>query len=785
MRRPFFKFVVASILLGFVGTANAKAAGPADYCDPQWQIGDKMPPPILTRALIFDGQRFMAFGELGTILTSNDGETWSWHPRLDAGSAAPKYALYGNGRYFIGPSLALSLDGQRWEGTTLPAFYTSIAFAGNFFFALGSSTYIYVSKDTLHWWGVPSLPAGVTLTCVAYDSLTERYVAGSTTGDVAISPDGMNWTWYPTPELGSISALINGGGRWLAIKNVQSGKVLLGSGDGENWQVLQTPEIGQGPIAYGAGRFVAFTGFGGYGSSNGMVSLDGVSWIAIPSWTSQPVLALAYGAGRFVAATYMGEIWASSDGFSWHPTGTGNCLPSFSRVFRLGAPPAFYAVGWNGQYEIGIWRSEDGIAWTVVWKGPHNLVAIAYGGGLFVAVNGQGLILSSADGVTWEIVRPRDNQSPMIDAVCYGGGHFVAVGSAGYGLWSPDGKNWTLFPTPDPRGNLTTHALAYGAGRFVLGAVGHSLYSSPDGLSWEKVWDGGSSTFKAVVYGDQGFIAGPSQDLDHPGCLISPDGVHWQTSDPFLFNFNVAWYLNKRYMVLSETAEIFVSSNGVQWSHEPSSFPFYPVDLMWDGEKLVGFGRTDEGCVLRFSGENCMPSVTGLSPANGPTDGGTNVAISGHSLSDVSAVYFGDVPAASFNVVSDELIMAVTPSHDRIAAWVNVESPAGRSVAVSGASYTFESPTPYFDIARIDWLASKPSLVISGFGFHRDCIVRINGVRVPKLKMKPVAGGVLQAIVTGGAALRALLPKGTVVAVTLDNPGNPLMTAIGLFKRTK
>jgi hypothetical protein len=186
---------------------------------------------------------------------------------------------------------------------------------------------------------------------------------------------------------------------------------------------------------------------------------------------------------------------------------------------------------------------------------------------------------------------------------------------------------------------------------------------------------------------------------------------------------------------------------------------------------------------LFYSGQDCMPAVTQLSPSQGSTGGGTTVTITGSSLSGATAVYFGDVPATSFQVVSDSVITAVTPSHDRILAVVTVDGPEGRSVANQMAWFSFQSPSVYFDIVAVTWVPSTSSLVISGSGIHEGCAVRINGQLAPKVKMKRMPAGDYQAIVKGGAALKAMLPKRRYVAITLDNPGQPLMTAIALYAR--
>ena len=56
-----------------------------------------------------------------------------------------------------------------------------------------------------------------------------------------------------------------------------------------------------------------------------------------------------------------------------------------------------------------------------------------------------------------------------------------------------------------------------------------------------------------------------------------------------------------------------------------------------------------------------VPRITSISPAAGPTTGGTTITITGLSLSTVTAVTIGGIAASSFTVVNGQKITAVTP----------------------------------------------------------------------------------------------------------------------------
>lgn len=77
-----------------------------------------------------------------------------------------------------------------------------------------------------------------------------------------------------------------------------------------------------------------------------------------------------------------------------------------------------------------------------------------------------------------------------------------------------------------------------------------------------------------------------------------------------------------------------------------------------------------------------VPALSGISPNQGPTTGGTSVTLTGTGLTGVTAVNFGSTPATSFTVDSDTQITAVAPAGTGIVT-VTVTGPGGTSNAVT------------------------------------------------------------------------------------------------------
>jgi hypothetical protein len=90
------------------------------------------------------------------------------------------------------------------------------------------------------------------------------------------------------------------------------------------------------------------------------------------------------------------------------------------------------------------------------------------------------------------------------------------------------------------------------------------------------------------------------------------------------------------------------------------------------------------------------PQVTLLSPASGPTGGGTVVTIAGANFSAVSGVAFGSAPAASFSVDSEGAITATAPPAMDGAGPVDVTvtSAVGTSATGSQDRFTYQAPAP-------------------------------------------------------------------------------------------
>jgi hypothetical protein len=169
-------------------------------------------------------------------------------------------------------------------------------------------------------------------------------------------------------------------------------------------------------------------------------------------------------------------------------------------------------------------------------------LALAFGQGTFVAVNQDGTILTSVDGVRWQRrndgvrwQRVHPGAQTDIGAVAQGGDTLVAVGGYGYPytsaaliLSSTDGVNWTEHVLPSGAGLSTA---AFGNGTFVAAGAEGTLFTSANAVDWvPHVMAGGANVY-AVLYAASRFVAtGSSADTEgkwRSSIWTSADGASW------------------------------------------------------------------------------------------------------------------------------------------------------------------------------------------------------------------------------------------------------------------
>lgn len=105
--------------------------------------------------------------------------------------------------------------------------------------------------------------------------------------------------------------------------------------------------------------------------------------------------------------------------------------------------------------------------------------------------------------------------------------------------------------------------------------------------------------------------------------------------------------------------------------------------------QAAGFANCQNATLIA---NNLPPTITGLSPSSGPTNGGTSVKISGTYLFGVTKVMFGPVPVSSFTIdPSGQFLVAISPPDVAGSVYVTVVGPAGAFPSTPSIQFTYSA----------------------------------------------------------------------------------------------
>ena len=195
----------------------------------------------------------------------------------------------------------------------------------------------------------------------------------------------------------------------------------------------------------------------------------------------------------------------------------------------------------------------------------------------------------------------------------------------------------------------------------------------------------------------------------------------------------------------SAPGQTFASADGQSWE-----------DLYTSSD---GIHRTF--CLKAFANLVAGLNVTSVQPAQGSTLGGTALTLSGTGFLSGASVTFDGQPAPGAVLNADGTLTAVAPAHADGTATIAVTNPDGRTASLPGGYRYVDVPV----ISGIRKLGSPFRLAIAGSLFHSQCTVKINGTAVPITTLR--RDGTLLA--RQGKALKAMVPKGAAVSVTVTN----------------
>ena len=354
-------------------------------------------------SVAWNGIDLVAVTDIGRVLTSTDGESWAVRSLGDVPAQmyylAPQAITWGVngwvvvGGYREGSAIILtSPDAIEWTSRTsgVVGGSSGVVWTGDRFLAAAETKVVTGSADGSTWTGY-DVGVGTGIYKLAWNG---KLFVGVGNGEIATSPDGLNWTLREGPEWNEVLwDVIWANGRFVAVGSQHSGEygLILTSPDGVNWSRH---------IAYGISMISGVTSNGwrfvavgwNWQRSTGMVLVsDGGDYWYSPAQVpeSAALEAVAWGGGRFVAVGG-GTAHVSADGRLWQRYGPGSHALFLADVAWVGT--RFVAVGPEGR----IVTSSDGRHWVAEDSGTNKwLSGIAANPSVLIAVGEGGTILRS------------------------------------------------------------------------------------------------------------------------------------------------------------------------------------------------------------------------------------------------------------------------------------------------------------------------------------------------------------------------------------------------------
>lgn len=278
-------------------------------------------------------------------------------------------------------------------------------------------------------------------------------VAGDTAYVVRSTDGGVTWTQVLlTSGLVSFQAmndLAYGAGVWIAVGGSTNPSlaplVYRSTNDGLTWtHVTGLPALGSaaypdpGSVGFQSGTWVVAvsTGSSTAGTDNYMVSTDGGL-----TWTLPNIFDCHYFGDQAIGvdgtnfncacvdASNATKIATSADGRTWATV----AAPTDFNFSQIAFGAGVYVSGNSSTATVRVAATLAGLASAA--DTPTGLASgsnwIQYGGGTFIAIDSDGGVASSPDGVSWtlELLNFPSGQLPF--SVAYGSGVFVAAGSSG------------------------------------------------------------------------------------------------------------------------------------------------------------------------------------------------------------------------------------------------------------------------------------------------------------------------------------------------------------------
>lgn len=260
----------------------------------------------MLNGIAWSGAHAVVVGRGGTILTSDDGSTWT--ARRQLGSYAYYGVAFGVDRFVavgttregshLGQLISTSRDGVTWESAAWrerPGL-TEVAYGAGAFVAVGNQGAIVRSTDGTSWQTMAST-TGEHLLGVTFGG--GRFVVLGKNGLTLTSSDGVHWAADRSADVGAYYRVAHGVGLDVAVGTTTSepGQAMVRISDGREPREQALKLAPLDAVAFGGGRWLAV------GRHELATSSDGRTWHVEATlahggravvWTGDAVLVAGY-----------------------------------------------------------------------------------------------------------------------------------------------------------------------------------------------------------------------------------------------------------------------------------------------------------------------------------------------------------------------------------------------------------------------------------------------------------------------------------------------------------
>ncbi|VAW89494.1 hypothetical protein MNBD_GAMMA17-2103 [hydrothermal vent metagenome] len=407
--------------------------------------------------ILFDNDKYIAIGNAGTIITSDDAYDWT----------TPAFIIDG-GSSITNDLLSIEIENETDEFLitgTWGTFLRSDDPTGDTWTSEAIPVVSPPSPSASFFYGVASTPINPD------DSIVTIVGSG---GDIYTSINsGLDWnlTAGPLQTKETINNLTNSDTLHVAVGD--NGTILNSNNRGVDW--AQATAASCGPN-----------------------HLHAVTWSDVTT--------------RFVAVGEVGTICYSDDGFTWEtPPISANLPDTASTLYGIAwGKDQFVAVGGSAVNSV-IYTSPFGDEWTPRNSSePHTLRDIVWDEDHFVAIGDGGTITTSPKGISW--TRNSSGTIINLNSIAVGETTTIITGTSSSPISTTilrknsDGA-WIGGDGDVILANIQINDISAGGTQFTAVAPSGTILVSSDGRQWTEVLTGTNSLFKTVLWDDSKFIA--------------------------------------------------------------------------------------------------------------------------------------------------------------------------------------------------------------------------------------------------------------------------------------